>query len=163
MTLKAAMLAFLTIAAFDWCVTARAESVTRYSLCPKTKTARDALPFLARKFAQAEGATFSDVGPDRERELEVIGSSVLSKTGLPLVVIVVKKEGEYKFSLGNLGLREKFGMAVRVSSESIGESAWAAFRSQLSLEWTLQKVNGGITNDPPCDQFPKLSLHTKFR
>jgi hypothetical protein len=158
---KVTLSALVFLAAFACSPVSKSETVAKYSLCPKSKSARDTLPGLARSFAKAQGATFSDVGPIRERELMSGGGrGVLSETGGPLVVIVVEKKGDFRFSLGNLGLREKFGIGVRVSAEGVEESALAGFFSELSLEWTVQKVDGGITNDPPCDRSLKLSLDT---
>jgi hypothetical protein len=110
------------------------------------------------EFAEVQGATFSDVGPIRERELMSGGGrGVLSETGGPLVLLVVKKEGDFSFSVTNLGLREKFSLGIEVSAERVEESALAGFFSELSLEWTVQRVDGGIMDEPPCDRSPKLS------
>jgi hypothetical protein len=156
---KITMLASFILGAMVWCSAARSETITQYSLCPKSISARAALPGLASNFAEANGATFSDVGPIRERQLVSGGGrNLLSATGGPLVVIVVEKRGKFRLSLGNLGLREKFGIGVEVSAEGVEEGVLARFFSELSFGWTVERVDGGITNDPPCDHALKLTL-----
>ena len=121
-----------------------------YSLCPRTDQSRQSLFEQVKGFADQQQARFIDRGEGAERELSSMGSDVLRKTGGSPVLLTVEKPNEFRISVTNLGLREKIALTVRSWGE-IGEaSPVAGFMDDLGRLWTIQRVEGGVTDDPPC-------------
>ena len=128
------------------------ETSQQYSLCPKGNDSRQRLDELFRRFARQENARLSDRGAQAQQELAAMetGAGVLHDTGGELAVIRVYKPNYYSISASNLGLKEKFGLAVRFSREAGDTSAVNEFMDELSRFWTIQRVEGGVNDDPSC-------------
>ena len=126
------------------------ETKQTYSLCPRTDESRQSLFEQVKGFADQQQARFIDRGEGAERELSSMGSDVLRKTGGSPILLTVEKPDKFRISVTNLGLREKIALTVR-SWGQIGEAnPVAGFMDDLGRLWTIQRVEGGVTDDPPC-------------
>ncbi|HUE78500.1 MAG TPA: hypothetical protein VMN38_02570 [Sphingomicrobium sp.] len=124
-----------------------------YQLCPKSGDARAKLHELAMAYAAQQQAQVFDRGAEAQNELASMqsGQSVaLRSTNLPLVLLTIEKPRAFRISITNVGLKEKFGLSVRLWNNSSGDSNAAAFLSQVERFWRIDKVQGGVSNDPPC-------------
>lgn len=126
------------------------ETKQTYSLCPKSDDARQRLYEQVRGFADQHRARFIDRGAGAQRELSQSGSDVLKRTGGEVILLMVEKSGEFRLSVTNLGLDEKIALAVRTWNAAGEDSAITSFLDDLRSFWTVQVVDGSVTNDPPC-------------
>lgn len=126
------------------------ETKKTYSLCPKTDDARQRLYQQVNLFADRQKARVTDRASDAQRELSDIGSGVLKNTGGEPLLLTVEKAGEFRISVTNFGLKEKIALAVRFWGEPGKDMAIDRLMIDLGAFWTVQEVDGGVTNDPPC-------------
>ena len=123
-----------------------------YQLCPKSGDARARLNEIAKTYAAEQQAQVFDRGAEAQNELAGMdsGSGTLRSTNLLLVLLTIEKPRAFRISITNLGLKEKFGLSVRLWNESNGDSEAEAFLNQVERYWTIEKVQGGVLDDPPC-------------
>lgn len=121
-----------------------------YSLCANTDDARQRLHEQVRKFADQQQAQLFDRGIGAQKELSALRSEVLKNTGGDHVLLTVDKKDKFLVSVSNLGLKEKFILTVTLWEGVDKDSTVTRFIADLKRFWTIQKVNGGVTNDPPC-------------
>ena len=121
-----------------------------YELCPKTIASRQRLYEQVRNFADQQQARFIDRSAGVQRELSAMDSDVLKNTGGTPILITVEKSDDFRISVTNLGLKEKVALAVRSWGEISKDSAVTRFMKDLDHYWTVQSVDGSVTNDPPC-------------
>lgn len=121
-----------------------------YSLCPKTNDARQNLYRQMRFFANQQKARVVDRSSGAQRELSDIGSDVLNGTGGEPILLTIEKPSEFRISLTNLGLKEKLALAVRMWGEPGKDMPVDKLMRDLSRFWTIQEVDGGVTDDPSC-------------
>lgn len=121
-----------------------------YSLCPKSADSRQILYELVKDFADQQKAQFIDRGAGVQRELSGMDSGVLKRTGGTPILITVEKPDEFRISLSNLGLKEKVALAIRSWGKIGKDRALTRFMKDLGHYWTVQSVDGSVTNDPPC-------------
>jgi hypothetical protein len=121
-----------------------------YSLCANTDDARQRLHEQVRKFADQQQAQLFDRGVGVQKELSALRSEVLKNTGGDPVLLTVDKKGKFLVSVSNLGLKEKFVLTVTLWGGMGEDSAVTRLIADLKRFWTIQKVDGGVTNDPPC-------------
>lgn len=123
-----------------------------YQLCPKSRDARVILNEIAKTYAAEHQAQVFDRGAEAQNELAGMdsGSGTLRSTNLPLVLLTIDKPGAYRISITNVGLKEKFGLSVRLWNGSKGGREAEAFLKQVERYWTIEKVQGGVLDDPPC-------------
>ena len=121
-----------------------------YSLCPKTDDARQRLYENVNQFSDQQQAKVIDRGSGAQKELSDIGSNVLKNTGGDTVLLTIEKTGEFRISVTNLGLKEKLALAIRSFEGHGNNAAVDRFMSDLGRFWTIQGVDGGVTDDPPC-------------
>jgi len=124
--------------------------VRRYSLCPKTDDARERLSEQLKSFSREQQARLIDRSDGVQQELSDIKSAVLSRTGSTPMLVTVEKPGEFRISVTNLGLKEKYGLATRVWEGVRDAGPTSGFLEEVSRSWTIQEVMGGVTDDPPC-------------
>jgi hypothetical protein len=122
-----------------------------YSLCPKTDESRQRLYEQVKNFADQQRARLIDRGDGVERELSNMESEVLNKTGGNPILLTGEKPDEFRISVTNLGLKEKMALTVRSSAARGEASPVAAFMDDLGRFWAIQRVEGGVADDPPCD------------
>lgn len=128
------------------------EAKNTYSLCPKTSDSRQRLYELAEDFAGQQKARFINRGAEAQRELANLKSGVLNKTGGNPILLTVEKPGEFRISVTNLGLKEKIALSVRSWGTVDDGGALAGFMGDLGRSWMIQKVDGNVTDSPPCSQ-----------
>lgn len=121
-----------------------------YSLCPKTDDSRQGLYEIAKIFANTQKAKFIDRSAGAKQELSDIGSAVLKNTGGTPILLTIEKPGEFRISVTNLGLTNKIALTIRSWGADSEASAVSGFMKNLSLFWTIQEIEGGVTDDPPC-------------
>ncbi len=121
-----------------------------YQLCPKSGDARAKLNEIAEAYAVEQHAQVFDRGAEAQNELAGIGSGALRSTNLPLVLLTIEKPKAFRISITNAGLKEKFGLSVRLWNESDGNGEAEAFLNQVERYWTIEEVQGGMSDDPPC-------------
>lgn len=126
------------------------ETVHAYSLCPKTGDARGRLSEQIKNFSGQQQARLIDRGDGAQQELSNIGSEVLSRTGGNPILLTVEKPDEFRISVTNLGLREKIALTIRLWDVRPEVSPVASLVEELGRFWTIQEVNGAVTDDPPC-------------
>lgn len=127
------------------------ENKQTYSLCPRSDESRPRLLEVMREFAAQNQARFIDRGAEAQNELSAMESSkgALESTGGDLIVLTVEKQNAFRVSLSNLGLREKMALTVRYAGEQ-QEDRVTGLLADIERSWTIQRVEGGVTNDPPC-------------
>jgi hypothetical protein len=128
----------------------RMETKHTYSLCPKTDDARIRLYEQAKNFAAQKEARFIDRSAEAQRELSSMGSNILNRTGGNSILLTIEKPGEFRISVTNLGLRDKVALTIRALGAAGEVSAVAGFMDDLGHFWTIQTVEGSVTDDPPC-------------
>jgi hypothetical protein len=79
-----------------------------------------------------------------------MGSNVLSKTGGDPVLLTVEKPEEFRISVTNLGLRVKIALTIRIWDTSGASGSIADLMDGIGRFWTIQRVEGGVSDDPPC-------------
>jgi hypothetical protein len=121
-----------------------------YQLCPKSGDARGRLNELTKAYAAEQQARLFDRGADAQNELAAMDSSVLQSTNLPVVLLTIEKPNTFRISVSNLGLKEKFALSVRLWNKSDGENKAEAFLDQMERFWSIEKVQGAVSNDAPC-------------
>ena len=121
-----------------------------YSLCPTNDDSRQRLHELVRDFSNRQQARLIDRGAGAQRELSQMDTNVLRKTGGDVILLTIEKPGEFRISITNLGLREKLAVAIGFGGESGDDSPVRGFMDDLSRFWRIQRVDGGVTDDPPC-------------
>jgi hypothetical protein len=121
-----------------------------YSLCPRSEGAEGVLYEQMKKFADQQQARFFDRGTESHGELSRMNSNVLKETGGRTLLLTVEKPEEFRISATNLGLKEKIALAVRVVGNSDENHGVKRFIEDLRRYWTVQEVDGSVTNDPPC-------------
>jgi hypothetical protein len=126
------------------------ETKHSYSLCPKTDDSRRRLYEQAKNFADQQGAQFIDRSAGVQSELTNMKSSVLESTGGNPVLVTVEKPNKFRISITNLGLKEKFALAVGFSDTTGEDGSIARFLRDVERFWTIQEVDESVTNDPPC-------------
>lgn len=126
------------------------ETKQAYSLCANADDARQRLHEQVRKFAAQQQAQLFDRGVGVQKELPALRSEVLKKTGGDPVLLTVDKKGKFLVSVSNLGLKKKFVLTVTLWGGMGEDSEVTRFIADLKRFWTIQKVDGGVTNDPPC-------------
>ena len=126
------------------------EKKNTYSLCPKTGDARQRLIRQIGLFADQQKAQIIDRSSEVQQELYDLRSDVLNKTGGQPILITVKKAGEFRVSVTNLGLKEKMVLSVTRMGEPGSDIAIDGLIHEFGPFWTMEEVDGGITNDPSC-------------
>ena len=126
------------------------ETKQTYSLCPKANDAAQKLYEKARSFADQQEARFIDRGAGAQRELSGMGSGVLKNTGGEVILLTIEKADEFRISVTNLGLKEKIALSVRSWGDAGENSPVTNFMDDLERFWTVERVSGSVTNDPPC-------------
>lgn len=121
-----------------------------YSLCPKTSDAPQKLYDQVRGFADQHEARLIDRGSGAQQELTEMGSGVLKRTGGNIVLLTVEKTDEFRISVTNLGLEEKFALTVRSWGGSRTGDPITELMDDLGRFWMIERVNGSVTNDPSC-------------
>lgn len=125
-----------------------------FSLCPKDSSAKQQLFDLLHVFANEQGATISDRGLGATRELSGMGETgreVLQSTDGDLVLLTIEKPKAFRISLSNLGLKEKSALSIRYFDGYESDSRVEALMNDIERSWTVEPVEGGVGNDPPCD------------
>lgn len=132
-----------------------AQTKRAYQLCPKSRDARARLTEIAKAYAAEQQAQVFDRGAEAQNELAGMysGSGTLRSTNLPLVLLTIEKPRAFRISITNLGLKEKFGLSVRHWNESDRDSKAEAFLNQVERFWTIEEIQGGVTDEPPCPPF----------
>lgn len=128
------------------------QTAQTYSLCPKDKDARQKLGALAKVFARQDDVQFVDRSAAAQQELSRMdtGSQALHSTGGELLVMTLQKEGRFRISISNLGLREKVAIKIRRWDGAIGATEIDDFLRELSIYWVIEPVAAGVTDAPPC-------------
>lgn len=126
------------------------ETKRTYSLCAISGDARQRLYDRAKNLADRQSAQFIDRSAAVQSELTNMKSSVLNETGGNPVLLTIEKPNKFRVSITNLGLKEKFGLTVRLSGTSSEESSIGEFMDDVGRSWTIQEVDEAVTNDPPC-------------
>jgi hypothetical protein len=126
------------------------ETMKTYSLCPRTVDARQQLFRKVGLLANQQQARIIDRASEAQQGLSDIGSEVLNKTGGELILLTVEKAGQFRVSVTNLGLKEKIVLSVRWWGEPGKDPAIDDLIQDLGPFWTIEEVDGGVTNDPPC-------------
>jgi len=121
-----------------------------YSLCPMHDDSRRKLYELVRDFSNQQQARLIDRGAEAQQELFELKSKVLRDTGGEIILLTIEKPEEFRISITNLGLREKIALAIGFRGESREDSPVGGFMDDLSRFWRIERVDGGVTNDPPC-------------
>lgn len=123
-----------------------------FSLCPKRGSSRDQLYDIVINFAKQENARVVDRGTEAQAELSGVhkGKDVLSSTGGDLMLLTIEKPNEFRISLTNLELNEKFALTVKYFGRSEGGNRVESLLDDIERSWDVRGVEGGITNDPPC-------------
>jgi hypothetical protein len=103
-----------------------------------------------KEFADQQQARFIDRGAGAQQELSAMGPDVLSNTGGSPVLLTVERPDEFRISVTNLGLSEKIALTVRSTREFGEASPVGVFMNDLGRFWTIQRVEGGVTDDPRC-------------
>ena len=127
-----------------------AETKRTYQLCPKSGDARAKLYELAKAYAAQEQARVIDRGAEVQNELASMESGVLQSTDLPVVLLTIEKPRTFRISITNLELKEKFALSIRLWKNSDGDSKSNAFLNRAERFWSIEEVQGGVLNDPPC-------------
>jgi hypothetical protein len=78
------------------------------------------------------------------------GKDILGSTGGDPILLTVEKTDEFRVSLTNLGLREKVALSVRYWRPGERDSRIAALIDDIGRFWSIQRVEGGVTDDPSC-------------
>jgi hypothetical protein len=130
----------------------RMDTNQNYSLCPKADDARARLYPLINDFAKRYGARLVDRGAGAQKELSGMesGKDILGSTGGDPILLTVEKTDEFRVSLTNLGLREKVALSVRYWRPGERDSRIAALIDDIGRFWSIQRVEGGVTDDPSC-------------
>jgi hypothetical protein len=126
------------------------ETARTYSLCPKTDESRQKLYEEVTNFAAQQNARLIDRGDGARRELSSMQSEVLNQTGGEPILLTVEKPDEFRISVTNLGLREKMALTIRSSGAGDEAGPVASFVDDLARFWVIQRVEGGVADDPPC-------------
>lgn len=126
------------------------EIVHAYSLCPKTGDARERLSEQVKNFSGEQDARLTDRGGGAQQELSNMGSAVLNRTGGAPILLTVEKPDKFRVSVTNLGLREKVALTIRLWNVQPEASPVSGLIDELSRYWTIQEVEGAVTDDPPC-------------
>ena len=121
-----------------------------YQLCPKSGDALARLKEIAEAYAVELNAEVSDRGAGAQNELAQMNSDTLRSTNLPVVLLTIEKPKALRISITNLGLKEKFALSVRVWNGSNGDSTEEAFLNHVERYWSIEKVKGGVSDNPPC-------------
>lgn len=121
-----------------------------YSLCPRSENSRQRLYDQVKSFAEQYEARLIDRSAGAQQELAAMGSDVLEKTGGNLILLTVEKSGEFRVTVGNAGLREKFGLTVRSWGEARDAAPICGFMADLGRFWVIEEVERSVENDPPC-------------
>lgn len=121
-----------------------------YSLCPTTDGSRERLVDQVRDFADQQDARLVDRSAGVQQELSAIGSSILTSTGGAPVLMMVERPDVYRVTVTNLGLRTKFALSVRFWNEPEGSIPVNNFMTELEEFWTIEAIEGGVLDDPPC-------------
>jgi hypothetical protein len=147
------LVALLVVAACDRTHAGSPEiqSKQEYSLCPKNKESRPRLLQIFKEFAANNDATITDRGAEAQLELSGMeNKGALRSTGGDLVVLTVEKPNDLRISLSNLGLLEKFAMAVRGQKAGQQDRRVSALMAAIDQSWIVQRLDDGVGNDPPC-------------
>jgi hypothetical protein len=128
----------------------RMETRHNYSLCPKADDSRERFYEQVKNFAGQQEARFIDRSAEAQRELSSMRSNVLDKTGGSPILLTVEKSDEFRISVTNLGLRNKIALTIRSWGASAEVGSVVGFMDDLGRLWTIQRVEGGVTDDPPC-------------
>ena len=126
------------------------KQIERYQLCPKSGDARVRLNELAKAYAAQQQAQVTDHGSEAQNELAGMDSAVLRSTNLPVVLLTIEKPSAFRISITNLGLREKFALSVRLWDNVGAEGNAEAFLHEAKRFWSIEPIEGGVLNDPPC-------------
>jgi hypothetical protein len=126
------------------------ETKHTYSLCPKSEDARQRLHEQVKAFAGQQNAQIIDRSAGAQQELSNMASNVLDKTGGSSILLTVEKPDDFRISVTNLGLKEKIALTIRTWSASGEVGSVAGFMDDLGRYWTIRRVEGGVTDDPPC-------------
>lgn len=121
-----------------------------YSLCPIRENSRQMLYELARDFANRQQVRLVDRGAGAQEELSGMNSNVLRNTGGEVILLTIEKPEKFRISITNLGLREKLALAIGFWGDNGEASPVRGFMDDLSRFWRIERVDGGVTNDPPC-------------
>ena len=126
--------------------------ITRYQLCPKSSDARTRLIEITKAYAAEQQAQVFDRGAEAQSELAGMasGSGTLRSTNLPLVLLTIEKPEVFRISITNAALSEKFGLSMRFWKKGGKESNAEAFLDKVKRFWTVERIEGGVSNDPPC-------------
>jgi hypothetical protein len=146
------VVAFLALAACDQ-LKEGPHRMETYSLCPRGNESRSRLRELVLNFAVLNQAKFTDRGAESQGELSAMQGSkgALNSTGGTLIVLAVEKPNDFRVSLSNLGLRDKVSMGVRYWNSGPGNVRIAKLLTEIEHSWVIQRVEGGVSDDPPCD------------
>lgn len=126
------------------------ETKYTYSLCPSTVDARQKLLEQVRAFAGQQNAEVIDRSAGAQHELSELKSNVLDQTGGSPILLTIQKAEDFRISVTNLGLKEKIALTIRTWRKSGADRAVAALMDDLGRYWTIRRVEGGVTDDPPC-------------
>lgn len=149
-TILAAPLFFIVACGQSDEATESMEMKQAYSLCPTSEDSRQRLYDQVKSFADQHEARLIDRSAGAQQELAAIGSDVLAKTGGDLVLLTVEKSDEFRVTVGNVGLKEKFGLTVRSLGEASDAAPVSDFMADLGRFWAIEEVERSVENDPPC-------------
>lgn len=124
-----------------------------YSLCPTKPDSRQELDKLMRDFADQQRAELIDRSAGVEQELSRIGKDVLELTGGKSILLTVEKPSKFRISVTNLELREKVALTIRYWAADEGGHV-RGLLDEIGRSWRVQRVEGGVSNDPPCSSAP---------
>jgi hypothetical protein len=121
-----------------------------FSLCAKSESSREILHGQLKSFADAHQARLIDRGAAAQAELSSMEAHVLSDTGGKVLLVTIEDPDRFRVSVTNLGLKEKMALTVRSMGVADQIGPESALMDELSRFWSIQKVEGGVTDDPPC-------------
>jgi hypothetical protein len=147
------LVALLSLAACDQSrkEPAPVETKQTYSLCPRSAESRSKLLETMQIFASENRARVSDRGSEAQQELSGMqNKGALISTGGDLVLFTVDKPNAFRVSVSNLGLKEKFSLGVLSRKVDHQDFRITNLMSAIEIYWTVQRSDGGVGNDPPC-------------
>lgn len=126
------------------------EYKTTYSLCPKSEDSHIRVYEFLQNFADEQGANLIDRSSGAQQELSDLGSNILERTGRQPILVTIEKEGQYRVSFTNLGLREKAVLSVRTLHSPNSSSPSNSLLEGLSGFWFIEESKHNVTDEPPC-------------
>jgi hypothetical protein len=129
-----------------------AETKYIYQLCPKSEASRQELSSLMKSFARRNGAQIFDRASESQNEIAEMdnGADILESTGGNLILLTLEKPDVYIISTTNLRLKEKVVLTVTYLRDSSSETEVQELLKEIEGSWNVQRVAGGVTNDPAC-------------